>query len=433
MDNRQDTVKGRETSSEMTLKNVYGEKRMKNNYCEPVIIDLFSGCGGLSKGFEMAGFKTIGFVENWEPAIKNFKHNFPRSKLLGKDITKLSDDDIRTIGSENGKIIGIIGGPPCQGFSTQGKRDSNDPRNSLFMDFVRFVKILRPKFFVMENVKGILCTKTNNKTPVVEIIIREFEKIGYKAEYKILLAADFGVPQLRERVIFLGNCVGKNNAYPEPTHFKNPQKNLLLKKQKKWITVHDAIGNLPPIKDGNESNEIKTALKTTNIWQQWVQRYISWENYLKSTSFSSPIKSSIVKLYNHQTKKQRKIDLERGKYIPEGRHIRSITPCGLKNDIFPDEDLYLKEGEMKKQRYWRLDRSRPSETVITDWSNMRAKIHYEQLRPPSVREVARLQSFQDDFIFIGKIEDMYKEIGNAVPPLLAFSIAESIKKNLLDD
>lgn len=401
---------------------------------KPRVIDLFAGCGGLSKGFEMAGFEITGFVESWKVAVNTFKANFPYSIHLGSDITKISDEEIMELEKKHGKIDGIVGGPPCQGFSSQGKRDPKDPRNSLLMEFIRFVRILQPKFIVMENVKGLLSSKTARGERVIDLILSEFEKIGYDVDYRVLMAADFGVPQLRERVIFIGNNLGRKNAFPDPTHFKTPHIDLRThKKQKKWVTVGEAIGNLPPIEAGGGWDEIICTLEVANNWQRWVQGEITWEEYLTTDESSGSKHVTLVKLRDHITKPQRKIDLERGKYIPEGRHIRSITPCGLKNDIFPDKRLYLKFGESMKQKYWRLHRNKPSETVLTDWHTMRSKIHYEQLRPPSVREVARLQSFPDSFVFTGTIIQKYIQIGNAVPVLMAYSIAKAIKEKMFPE
>jgi len=363
------------------------------------IIDLFAGCGGLSKGFEMAGFEIPGFVEFWEPGIETHKRNFPNSILLGKDITEISNEEIRDIQNKIGEIDGIVGGPPCQGFSTIGKRDKNDPRNSLFKDFLRFVAVMEPKFFLMENVMGLLSTKTKEEELVIDIIIDEFNKLGYKADYNVLNAADYGVPQMRKRVFVFGSKEGVINM-PNPFHNKL-----------NYVTLEDAISNLPPLNINNlGENEVKIDLKHNNSYQEYLQ------------------KNNDGILHNHLIKKPNELDVERYQYIPEGRYMRSITPGGLKNDIFPDERLYLSEGETAQQKLCRLDRNKPSWTVLTDWYTMRQKAHYNQARPFSVREVARIQSFQDNFVFEGeKITDYYTQIGNAVPPLLAFSLAKEIK------
>jgi len=362
------------------------------------IIDLFSGCGGLSKGFEMAGFKASGSVEFWEPAIKTHKVNFPDCKFLGSDITKISNQEIISMRKETGLIDGIVGGPPCQGFSTIGRRDRNDPRNSLFKDFLRFVQIFNPSFFLMENVKGLLSTKTGKGENVIDIIFSEFDKIGYKCQYFLLNAADYGVPQLRERVFVFGSKKGLINVPPKTNNDLN------------YLSIEDAIGNLPPLDLDNPGfDRLKIDLNRNNKYQDYL------------------MKNSLNVLSNHLIKKPKPKDVERSKYVPEGRYIRS-TRGGLKNDIFPDSSLHLGKGEMAQQKYCRLDRSLPSWTVLTDWHTMRQKIHYEQNRPFSIREVARFQSFCDDFIFDGKkIQDYYQMIGNAVPPLLAFSIAKEIK------
>ncbi len=368
------------------------------------VIDLFAGCGGLSEGFEKAGFKVVGFVENWIPAIETHLLNFPNSKLIGEDIVKISEKDIKKLKVEFGEIDGIIGGPPCQGFSTMGKMDPTDPRNSMFMEFVRFVRILKPKFFLMENVRALLSARNHKQEKVIDIIIKEFEKSGYNVSYKVLRAANYGVPQLRDRLVILGH-LDKTPLFPKETHGTGKQD---------YITIYEAINNLPQLDPliNLGAEEIITKLIPKN----------DYEKYL--------LEKSKGKLLNHQIKKQRELDIERAKHIPEGRYIRSITPGGLKNDIFPSKSLHLKESESKQQKYWRLDRNGPSVTILTDWVTMRQKIHYSQNRPFSVRELARLQSFQDHFFFTGKIEEKYKQIGNAVPVLMAEALAKQIRSNL---
>lgn len=362
------------------------------------IIDLFAGCGGLSKGFEMAGYDVSGFVEFWDPATKTHQRNFPNSTLLGKDITKISNDEIKDIKNKVGIIDGVVGGPPCQGFSTIGKRDKNDPRNSLFKDFLRFVTVIEPKFFLMENVTGLLSTRTENEELVIDIIISEFEKLGYKANYMVLNAANYGIPQMRKRVLVFGSKEGVINI---PTELNN---------KNNYLTLEDAISNLPPLNSDNlGEHSIKIKLKSNNPYQDYLQKHANGI------------------LYNHIIKKQNELDIERWQYIPEGRYMRSINPAGLKNDIFPDKKLHMSAGETSQQKLCRLDRTKPSWTVLTDWYTMRQKAHYSQPRAFSVREVARIQSFGDDFIFEGeKVTDFYKQIGNAVPPLLGKIIAEEI-------
>ena len=163
------------------------------------IIDLFSGCGGFSLGFQMENFKPCLAVEIDRWASETYSYNHPKIPVLTKDIRKIDPKKLNL-----NKIDGIIGGPPCQGFSLSGNRDTKDPRNSLFIDFVRFVKILQPKFFVMENVKGLLSMKTKKNLLVKDIILEEFNKIKYNVSLQVLTSANYGVPQVRERVFFIG-------------------------------------------------------------------------------------------------------------------------------------------------------------------------------------------------------------------------------------
>ena len=361
------------------------------------VVDLFAGCGGLSKGFEMAGFEVSGFVEYWQPAIDTHLKNFPDCSFIGKDITTISNKEILEFVSLNGKIDGIVGGPPCQGFSTIGKRDNKDPRNSLFKEFLRFVKIIEPDFFLMENVKGLLSSKLADGKKVIDIIISEFTNLGYQTNFFLLNSAEYGVPQIRERVFIFGSKSGVINK-PQITNTKQS-----------YVSIFDALSNLPSLDStntGNISLDIKLPINS------------KFQEYLH--------KNNNVTLHNHTIKPPNNRDVERSKFVSEGRYIRS-TKGGLKNDIFPDETLYLSSGEMSQQKYCRLDRNLPSWTVLTDWHTMRQKTHYNQNRPFSAREVARLQSFPDDFVLTGKnITDYYRMIGNAVPPLLAFALAKEI-------
>lgn len=167
------------------------------------VIDLFAGCGGLSLGFEMAGFNIPVAIEKDEWASETYKNNHKNTKVITRDITEVLNLS-SILPDPTMKIDGIIGGPPCQGFSLSGNRDKNDPRNSLFMEFVRFVKHFSPDFFVMENVTGILSMKTKNGESVKELILNEFSVAGYNVEIYTLNAAEFGVPQSRIRVFFIG-------------------------------------------------------------------------------------------------------------------------------------------------------------------------------------------------------------------------------------
>ena len=188
----------------------------------PLIVDLFCGAGGLSTGFEMAGFEVALGIELEPTFAETFQKTHPKAETICGDIREISVKDILDA-TDHREISVVCGGPPCQGFSGAGRRDINDPRNSLFMDFVRVVGALKPKYFVMENVPGILNMKNAEDRKVIEIIREEFNKIGYYVEWKKLLAADYGVPQKRRRVIFIGCPLDSEGILPyKPVNFPHP-------------------------------------------------------------------------------------------------------------------------------------------------------------------------------------------------------------------
>ncbi|HLC78255.1 MAG TPA: DNA cytosine methyltransferase [Candidatus Nanoarchaeia archaeon] len=301
------------------------------------VIDLFAGCGGFSYGLEQAGFKVIGFVEWWKPAIKTFLKNHPESKLIGTDITKISDE---TVAQYKGKVDLIVGGPPCQGFSMCGKRDPHDTRNQLYKEFLRFVNIIAPETVVMENVPGLLTMDDGNGRKIIDRIMHDFIKLGYMVSYKVLTASDYDVAQNRKRLIIIGR---KKNIFPEPT------------KRKK--TVLEAISDLPE----EESS---------------INGHILFET--------------------------REETIAKFKALKQGEKL-------------------CKKFNFCRQR---LLADKPSKTVTTN--PMFIHPIYDRFLTP--RELARLQSFPDNFTFCGSKSSMVKQIGNAVPPLLAQAIAEKLKE-----
>jgi modification methylase hphIA len=321
-------------------------------------IDLFSGAGGLSLGFEQAGFQQLLSVEIEPDYCQTYRANFPRHQLLQKDLTTLTEQDL--INCLNGQSVDlVIGGPPCQGFSMAGKIGrtfTDDPRNHLFKEFVRIVKIVRPCFFVMENVAR-LYTHNSGKTRTE--IIQAFQNIGYSVECKVLNAADFGVPQIRSRVIFIGRRDKGKISFPEP--FQIPHQ-----------TVGSAIGHFPKLAAGESNPHVA----------------------------------------NHEAMNHSVQMLEKMAFVKNG---------GNRNDI--PEPLRPKTGDIRK--YIRYDSNKPAVCITGD---MRKVFHYEQNRALTVRELAALQSFPDNFVFCGNKIAQQQQVGNAVPPLLAKAIAESILK-----
>lgn len=344
--------------------------------------DLFAGCGGLSLGFEQAGdYECIAFVENWNPAIETFKENFPTAILLAEDITKIKKEDIEKL---NGNSIDlIIGGPPCQGFSIAGKRDPKDPRNSLFMDFIKVVDWVKPKMILMENVRGLVSMKTASGEKVIGVIHKEFEKIGYKVKHKVIDAATYGVPQHRYRVFFMGIKGDRNNFnFPPETHAKKERTLADGTKIKRFRTVRETIGNLEPLESGEKSktDPMHFALKHA-------ERHIKW---LKAT--------------------------------PEGKAAHD------------NEDPKLRPPSGYPTTYKRFWWDRPAPAVTTCFASISSQnnVHPRDTRAITIREATRLQTFPDNFKFKGPVNSIRKQIGNAVPPELAKVLANEIKNHLIN-
>lgn len=290
--------------------------------------------------------------------MSDLPYQLPRHQLLQKDLTTLTEQDLTNC--LNGQSVDlVIGGPPCQGFSMAGKIGrtfTDDPRNHLFKEFVRIVKIVQPYFFVMENVAR-LYTHNSGKTRIE--IIQAFQNIGYSVECKILSAADFGVPQIRSRVIFIGRRDKGKISFPEPLQISHQ-------------TVGSAIGHFPKLAAGESNPHVA----------------------------------------NHEAMNHSAQMLEKMAFVKNG---------GNRNDI--PEPLRPKTGDIRK--YIRYNSNKPAVCITGD---MRKVFHYEQNRALTVRELAALQSFPDNFIFCGSKIAQQQQVGNAVPPLLAKAIAESILK-----
>jgi len=326
---------------------------MKNlNY-----IDLFSGAGGISLGFDRKGFSNVFSVDNEPSFCETYKFNFPKHNLVQKNICDLSEKVILQLAEEK-QIDVIVGGPPCQGFSIAGKigrKFLDDDRNRLFKEFVRVVKTIQPKFFVMENVARLY---SHNKGETRKEIIADFENLGYKADCKIINSVDYGVAQSRQRIIFIGNRINVKNIFP-PKTTTNP------------ITVKQVLDKYPKL-TANEKSDIP----------------------------------------NHEAMAHSTQMLEKMSYVSEGGDRTEIP-----------EKIRPKSGDIRK--YIRYKSSEPSVCVTGD---MRKIFHYEQNRALTVRELATLQSFPDDFVFKGTKISQQQQVGNAVPPKMAEAIADCIIK-----
>ena len=341
------------------------------------IIDLFCGCGGLSKGFEMAGFEIKIAIDMWEDAVKTYNHNHKDKVAVCEDIHNWTDEFLMKMSSES-DVVGVIGGPPCQGYSTVGTRDVNDPRNHLYLEYCRVVEKINPDFFVLENVKGLT---TLAKGAFKDDIIKRFGDLGYSVKFEVVNAADYGVPQNRLRVFFVG-IKGKDFCFPKPFDTT--------------LSCSDALSDLPLLNSVDGLDELHNYVsEPANDFQR------------KMRDGSTVIKNHQITMHSDQTKSI--IGM-----IPDGGSIR---------------DLPREYWEVRKynKAFERMSSQRPSNTVDTGHRNY---FHYSENRIPTVRENARLQSFPDSFEVLGSKTSQYKQVGNAVPPLLAYAIANEIKNQI---
>lgn len=353
------------------------------------VIDLFCGCGGFSKGFESAGFSVRLGLDIWEDAIVTYKKNFPNAKTIVGDISTLSGEDLLTAaGMTANEVDVIIGGPPCQGFSLSGKRMLDDPRNILYKSFVRMVETIKPKAFVMENVPGLVKLFNGQvKTQVIE----DFTNIGYHVEMKQLTASDFGVPQARKRVFFGGLNKEKVEdpcfRFPEATHGEG---------KKPYVTCKDALSDLDFIGD-------------LRLLPEQAEYELP-----ASSEYQKLMRAKATQLLNHvttiHTEKTRKIIA----MVPDGGNYKDLP-----------QELW---STRKVNIAWtRMDSQKPCFTIDTGHNH---HFHYQANRVPTVRESARIQSFPDDFEFVGIKTSQLKQVGNAVPPMLAEAIATQLAKRI---
>lgn len=327
-------------------------------------VDLFSGAGGLHIGFENVGFDIRLCIDNNVIVAKTHSRNYPHIPMINRDINLISTEEIKGYLTD-GKVDVVIGGPPCQGFSTIGKRASSnpekrvrkDPRNELVYAYVRIIRELCPKLIVMENVKGILSLDSG---AYLQNVLSLLKSSGYEAEHKLINMADYGVPEIRERVIIIGNRIGLPVAFPKPDHSDHPEDGL-----PSWNNCWDVIKDLENKPDMPEFNHV--ALKHT---ERNIARY---------------------------------------KLIPQGGRLPE-------NLLSPE--LYRKNfGNTFK----RLSQNRPSLTMVP--GNDAFPIHPTLHRSLTVREAARIQTFPDTVFFEGNRRQQGQQVGNAVPPLFSQKLA----------
>ncbi|WP_221932900.1 DNA cytosine methyltransferase [Thalassotalea sp. PS06] len=342
-----------------------------------LMIDLFSGCGGLSYGFEQAGFDCVIGVDHDEAALETFGHNHPHAIPMKLDLSE--DDSIKEIVKAlgNTKINLIVGGPPCQGFSLTGPRNEDDSRNKLFYSIFKLAKRLSPEFLVIENVPGIANLYGGRAR---NAIIEEFEKLNYVTHEKLLYAPDYGIPQIRKRMFYVGVKRSYSFSFPEPTH-----------DSKSYVSCEQAIGDLPCFKSDLGSEIAEYTTKPT-------------------TDYQKQMRDGSNELFNHVGTKHTDHVVSVIQQVPEGGNHKDLPP-GV--------------GESRKfnEAWTRYHSKKPSRTIDTGHRN---HFHYKYDRVPTVRENARLQSFPDKFQFLGSKTQQYKQVGNAVPPLLGFHLGKVI-------
>ncbi len=387
-------------------------------------IDLFCGAGGFSKGLEMAGFECIGGIELKEVIAKTHQLNHEHSKTIFGDIREIEPEKFAEIIGANHVDV-IIGGPPCPTFSTigdakirsvTGKPTSEDPRNELFLDYLKYVDFFRPDIFVIENVPNFI---TKYKGKIFNTAVEIIENIGkddeendegiYEVEkpVQVLNSVYYGVPQTRRRMMLVAHKKeGKKFSYPEPTHYYDQEYDI-SEKLKPCTTVQDAIGDLPDITDNWRISEMPYS-KNSGLTE--------FQKLMRSSGNGKTIKNNICRMSNDRAKRVFPHMAQGSKYMDLPPEIRQILP--FREDIFHD-------------RLKRLVLKEPSWTVIAHIGmDGYMYIHPIENRTLSVREAARIQSFPDDFEFIGNQQETYVQVGNAVPPLLGKAIGESIMKYL---
>ncbi len=355
-------------------------------------IDLFCGAGGLSEGLSQAGFHVLAGNDFDQAAGATYANTHKDAKFLGGPIQKLSVGNfLKAAKLRPGQLDVLAGGPPCQAYSVYNhQRGMHDARSTLFREYLRLVEGLAPRLVVMENVTGIMSAGNG---AAFSAISEGFAKLGYQIESRILKAEAYGIPQERRRVVFIGNRTGEPVLWPEPTHGAG---------LKPFVTVADAISDLPALANGEAQHSTKYAARAKSAYQ-------------KELRLNSP------GVLNHSAPRLAPVNLQRMKFIPQGGSWRDVP-----FDLLPAGMQHARRCDHTK-RYGRLTWDGLSSTILTKCDiHWGAYIHPEQDRTLTVREAARFQSFPDWFEFEGSQTEQYVQVGNAVPPLLGRQIGTAL-------
>ena len=346
------------------------------------VLDLFCGAGGFSCGMEHSSFKVLAGIDNDAATLETFKHNHLSAEAIEYDLSNIGDDLYNQLDPIfSGGLDVLVGGPPCQGFSIAGKRLEDDPRNSLWSAYVSIVKRYNPRIIFLENVPTIMSLYNGE---IAQRITNSFKSLGYETSVKILLASDYGVPQNRRRAIF----VAWNSQLPE---FKFP------KKMDSKITNYEAISDLPLLENtlGSEISEYESP---------------------PMSDYQRLMRSDSSKLHNHTAVN----------HMQKTKDIIAMVPDGGNYKDLPES---LHRTRKVNIAWTRMNSQKPCFTIDAGHNH---HFHYKANRVPTVRECARIQSFPDNFIFIGNRTSQYRQVGNAVPPLLGYALAKEAEKVLKD-
>ena len=341
------------------------------------VVDFFCGCGGLSKGFQNAGYEIIAGIDNDTQALLTFKENFKNAEAIESDIFHLKDSLINKLK----KCDVMLGGPPCQGFSLAGKLEESDDRNQLVFSYLTIVEKIMPKAVVIENVPNILNFANG---AFAKAIVKGLSEIGYNIEVFKINCSDFGVPQNRNRVFFVAT---KNQLFP--------MYELETRKSSTKLTTYDAISDLPLLEDNLGSFKAAYNSKPVNKFQK---------NIRKNSPF----------LYNHVAVN----------HTEKTKNIISLVPDGGNYKNLPQELQLTRKVNIA---WTRMNSKKPCFTIDAGHNH---HFHYLANRVPTVRECARIQTFPDNFIFHGNRTSQYRQVGNAVPPIMAEIIAEVLLKHI---
>ena len=400
-------------------------KRRSENNKPLTVLDAFTGAGGFSLGFQLAGCTVVGGIERDAWAAETFAFNHPHAHVLVREIEEVRDQEIVDTFGSPGPLI-IVGGPPCQGFSLcrRDAGDPKDPRNSLFEEFIRLGRLLSPALMVMENVPNLLKAKTHAGEPVITIIRRELENLEFYTYCDVLQAVDYGVPQIRKRLFVIASRVPLLKPFPDRTHISNGDQRNMFSALERTPTLWEAISDLPPIEAGGGAHEMNYLAGAANAYQVGMR-------------------CRSLKVFNHTAMRHSKRMVERFAAMKSGESVTD-APDHLKP--FARNSNGRISARTYDQNNRRMHPDRPCHTIpAAFYANF---IHPFQHRNFTPREGARIQSFPDDYVFLGKPtvvsqklltrEGRYSErhlcqyvqIGNAVPPLLAKKIAENLLRQL---